>query len=133
MVEMKKRTLLIALAVIALGLIGTGLSALYEQNEFIVTNFPMGTTKFSYGFPLGWQGYSIVEVGFPVPDGIIPEIHWFSLESFLLDAAFWVAISSVGCIAIVKSMNMLHKARTSKKLSVKQIQRAILVEVRHED
>ena len=112
---MRKRTLLVALTILALGLIGTGLSALYERDEFILTNFPMGTRKISYGFPLGWQGYSIVEVG--IPDAT-PEIHWFSLGSLLLDAAFWFAISFFVYIAELKSVNMLHKKRASKNLSV---------------
>jgi len=116
MVEMRKRTLLIASAVIALGLIGAGLSTLYRQN--IITDFTgkQGVYKVSYGFPLGWYGHSHTVGGIPLfPSS---ETYWFSLESLLLDTAFWVAISSIGCVAIIKSMNMLHKTRASKNLSV---------------
>jgi hypothetical protein len=116
---MRKKTVLIALIILALGLIGTGFSALYEQGEFIVTNFPMGTRKVSYGFPLMWYGYSYAVVMFPVST---PRLYWFSLESLLLDAAFWFAISFVVCIATMKSVNMLHRTRVSKNLSVINIQ-----------
>jgi hypothetical protein len=119
MVEMRKRTLLIALAVIALGLIGTELSTLYKQNEYIgiggPLHNPLGTIKTSYGFPLGYYGYSIDEYDLRIHG---PQIYWFSLGSLLLDAAFWFAISSIGCISIIKSMNIFHKTRASKKLSV---------------
>jgi hypothetical protein len=112
MVEMRNRTLLVALAILALGLIGTGLSALYERQEFIVTNFPMGTSEVSYGFPLGWHGYSFRWTG--IPWGIPPLIYWFSLESLLLDAAFWVAISFFGSLAAIKSARALNLMATSR-------------------
>jgi len=118
MVEMRKRTLLIALAAIALGLIGTGLSTLYTQKEYFGEP-PTVTVKESYGFPLGWQGYSWKVIGIPI---FLPvptsKVYWLSLGPLLLDAAFWIAISSIGYLAIIKSMNMVHKARASKDLSV---------------
>jgi len=113
---MRKRTLLIALAVIAIGVIGTGLSTLYRQN--IITDFTgkQGVYKISYGFPLGWYGHSHTVGGIPLfPSS---ETYWFSLESLLLDTAFWVAISFSVSIATIKSVNILHKARASKNLSV---------------
>ena len=103
---MRKKTVLIVLAILALGLIGTGLSALYQQNEYIrepyydpKTPAPViGPIKVSYGFPLGWHGYSLMYIG---PRNFRSE-YWFSLESLLLDAAFWIAISSIACIDIIK-------------------------------
>lgn len=112
---MRKNTVLIVLAILALGLIGTGFSALYEQGEFIVDSFPMGTIKVSYGFPLVWYGYSYAEVMIPVST---PRSYWFSLESFLLDIAFWVTISFLVWVATMKSVSMLRKRRASKNLSV---------------
>jgi hypothetical protein len=116
MVEMRKRTLLIALAVIAIGLIGTGLSTLYRQN--IITDFTgkQGVYKVSYGFPLGSYGHSHILGGIPIfPSS---ETYWFSLGSLLLDAAFWIAISFFVSVATIKSVNILQKARASKNLSV---------------
>jgi hypothetical protein len=115
MVEMRKRTLLIALAVIGLGLIFTGLSGLYTVFQ-LPENLWSGISKISYGFPFGWYGY--FKRGHP--DGFLP-VYWFSLESFLLDTAFWLGISTFGCFAIIKSMNMVHKARASKTLFVVNI------------
>lgn len=112
MVHMRKRTLLIALAVIALGLIFTGFSGLYTVFQ-LEGNFWSGISRISYGFPLGWYGH--VRRGHP--DGFLP-VYWFSLESLLVDAAFWIAISSIGCLATIKSMNMFHKTGASKNLSV---------------
>jgi hypothetical protein len=116
MVEMRKRTLLVALAILALGLIGTGISTLYRRN--IITDFTgkQAVYKVSYGFPLGWYGHLHILGGIPI--FLSSETYWFSLESLLLDAAFWITISSIGCLAIIKSMNMLHKARASENLSV---------------
>lgn len=117
MVEMRKRTILVALAVIAVGLIATGVSTLYERREFIGDYNPAGAgmSEFSYGFPLGWYGYSQA-VG--IIFSFSPKLYWFWIEPFLLDAAFWIAISAIGCLVIIKSMNMLHKTRASKNLSV---------------
>ncbi len=56
---MRKKPALIALVILALGLVGTGLSAFYMQNEYsadiTVSKF---TVKISHGFPLGWYGHS---------------------------------------------------------------------------
>jgi hypothetical protein len=119
MVEMRKRTLLVALAILALGLVGTGLSTLLKQNEYIGSP-PVVTVKESYGFPLIWYGYSFQEVGIPSPNPP-PKTYWFSLGSLLVDGALWVAISFFVCIAAVKSVSILHKARASKNLSVTNI------------
>jgi hypothetical protein len=122
---MRKRALLIALAVIGLGLIGTGLSTLYQQQDWQTTEITndkhMETFKEYHGFPLSWYGYTQTRIWYLShwnPPYIPPKVYWFSLPSFLLDTAFWIAISSIGCIAIIKSMNVLHKARASKNLSV---------------
>jgi len=119
---MRKKTVLIVLVILALGLIGTGLSTLYEHDELFGSMLG-GTFKASYGFPLGWHGYS-TNYGGPIrlfPSTPPPVDYWFSLESFLLDTVFWFAISSIGCIATIKSMNILHKARAAKNLSVVNI------------
>ena len=122
---MRKKSALIALVILALGLVGTVLSTLYMQNEFIGEATPagaVGTFKVFYGFPISWYGYSVTDTigGFTTHFwGIsLPKIYWFSVGSLLLDAAFWIAISSFACIAIIKSVNILHKARASKNLSV---------------
>jgi hypothetical protein len=115
---MRKKSALIALVILALGLIGTSLSTLYKQNEHVGDiTARIVTFKVSYGFPLSWYGYSRTSMGMPTFSPI-PEIYWFSLESLLLDAAFWFAISFSVCIATMKSVNMLRKARASKILSV---------------
>ena len=58
-IVVKKGTaILVALIILAFGVIGTGLSAFREQNELIVDGWPMSTLKVAYGFPLGWYGYS---------------------------------------------------------------------------
>jgi hypothetical protein len=112
---MRKKSALIALVILALGLIGTSLSTLLKQNEYIGYP-PKVTVKESYGFPRGWYGYSHIEQMMPV---LHPEmVYWFSLGSLLLDAAFWIAISFFVCIATMKSVNMLRKTRASKILSV---------------
>jgi hypothetical protein len=112
---MRKKTVLIALTILALGLIGTGLSTLYTQNEYIGYP-PIVTVKESYGFPLGWYGYSHIET--MIYTFHPPEIYWFSLGSLLLDATFWIAISFFVSFTAMKSVNMSHKTRASKNLSV---------------
>ena len=121
MVEMRKRTLLVALAILEVGLIGTGFSTLYKQNEYvedITANRVM--VKVSYGFPPGWYGYSNTrDIVFQKHTYFWDSgIHWFSSESLLLDAVFWFAISFFVCIATMKLVNMLHKKGASKNLSV---------------
>jgi hypothetical protein len=113
MVKMRKRTLAIVLTILAFTVIGTILSTFYtdKYQDFVVH-------RVSYGFPISWHGYEMI--GGPA-QSIAPhptEIHWFSLESFLLDIAFWFAISSLAVIVTMKSVNMLRKTRASKKLSV---------------
>jgi hypothetical protein len=111
---MRKKTALIVLVILALGLVGASLSALYEHDERFGTILG-GTFKASYGFPLGWHGYSTTYGG-PIrlfPSTPPPVDYWFSLESFLLDIAFWSAISSLAVIA-----TMFYKTKAFKKLSV---------------
>ena len=116
---MRKKTVLIALAILALGLTGTGFSTLYRQSGYI-GDPPVVTFKVSLGFPLGWYGHSHTE-GSAIPVNGYPETYWFSLGSFLLDATFWVATSSFVCIAAMKSVNLLRKTRASKNLSATSI------------
>lgn len=110
MVEMRKRPFVIVLIILAFAVIGTVLSTLYtsEYRDFVVHNI-------SYGLPISWHGHELV--GGPAYPGFVHELYWFSLESFLLDIAFWFAISSLVVIAAMKSMNILRKTRASKKLS----------------
>jgi hypothetical protein len=120
MVEMRKKTVLIVLVILAFGLVGTGLSTLYKQNEYVEDiEANRVTVKVSYGFPLSWNGYSYTA-------DIVFQKHtwfwgsassWFSLESILLDATFWIAISFLLYFTVLTSVNMLHKTRASKKLS----------------
>jgi len=122
MVIKKRTSILIALAILTLGLVGISLSTLYEQyeSEFLGTNFPLGLwkTSYGYGFPLGWYGYSFTFItGMQVPIGPVPappKVYWFSLESLLLDAAFWFAISFSVCVASTKSVEILLKTTASK-------------------
>jgi len=111
---MRKRLLLIALMILALGLIGTGLSTLYENDEPIESQqpFPSAAFKVSYGIPLAWHGYSVAYTGW-IPWGFLSE-YWFSLEYLLLDAAFWFAISFLVCVATLKSVSVLLKTIASK-------------------
>jgi hypothetical protein len=125
---MRNKTVLIALVVLALGLVGTGLSALYQQQDWqtteITTDKHMETFKESHGFPLSWYGYTQTTIWYLShwnPPYNPPKVYWFSLESLLLDASFWFAISFFVSIAI-KSVSILHKARASKNLSVINIQ-----------
>jgi hypothetical protein len=116
---MRTRILLITMAILVLGLIGTGLSTLYRRDEGTFLPIPgkVGTTKVSYGLPLSWYGYSIKDEGPPTftPP---PKVYWFNLEPFFLDIAFWFAFSSIVCLAIFIPVNMLSKTRASKNLSV---------------
>jgi hypothetical protein len=81
MVNMRIKPVLIIFLVLAIGLVATFFSGFYEQN----LSEP-GLSKVGYGFPLTWHGHS--QIVFPD----MPTIYWFSLESFLLDAAFWCLI-----------------------------------------
>ena len=107
---MRKKSVLIALVILAFGLVGTGLSTLYKQNEQIAITLMGFTQKVSYGFPLGWYGYSFAVTGIPRNDywGLPPLSYWFSLESLLLDVAFWFAISFFVSFVALKSARALN-------------------------
>jgi len=78
---MKIKPFLIFLVILALGFISTLVSGLYGKNLSTI-----GVSKIGYGFPLSWHGHSwIVYPG-------MPTVYWFSLESFVLDTAFWCLI-----------------------------------------
>jgi hypothetical protein len=116
---MRKKTVLIALVILALGLVGTGLSTLYTRYEgtrepYIIksSGLPITTFKVSYGFPLVWHGYSLIYKGW-IPWGF-PSEYWFSLESLLLDAAFWFAISFFGSFVAIKSARALNLVATAR-------------------
>jgi hypothetical protein len=104
---------LIALIVLALGLVGASLSTLYEHDEY--SGLIGGTFKASYGFPLGWYGYSTNYGGAPLVIPLRPPVfYWFSLEAFLLDVAFWFGISffvSLVAIKVARALNLVEMAR----------------------
>ena len=106
MVEMKKRTLLIVLAILLLASVGTILSSFYLS---IYQNFVVYKT--SYGFPIGWHGH---ESAGGVALEPFYDADWFSLESLFLDIAFWFAISSLPVVATIKAVSMLHKGRMDR-------------------
>jgi disulfide bond formation protein DsbB len=112
---MRQKTALMIVIILGFGLIGTGFSAFYEQNELVGEGSDMHILKTTYGFPMRWYGYSQQQAFSANP---IPKFYWFSLESLVLDTAFWVVISFFACFAIMKSVNTLRKTRTSKNLSV---------------
>jgi hypothetical protein len=113
-IVIKKRTVfLIALVTLALGLIGTSLSTLYKQIEIVPDGGPLATLKTSYGFPLGWYGYVYKEGGV-MPLIPPPPTYWFSLESLLLDAAFWFATGFFAWVATLQSFKILLRTIGSK-------------------
>jgi hypothetical protein len=112
-IVVKKGTaILVALVILALGVIGTSLSTLYEQDEWLDRG-AVTTFKVSYGFPVSWYGYSLTEGGV-IPVIPPPRAYWFSLGSFLLDAAFWFAISFFVSVATVKPVKILLRKIGSK-------------------
>ena len=119
---MRKRLLLIALVILTLGVIGTGLSTLYERNEWITSQDQgLATFKLSYGFPMGWHGYSQSYSLYVPPLIYPPKTYWFSLGSLLLDAAFWFAISFFMCVVAVKLESILRKTAASKIVFVNMV------------
>jgi len=110
MVEMRKRTLLIVLAIFVFGSVGTILSSFYFSlyQDFVVY-------KTSYGFPIGWHGHD-TEGGHI---GSWIDVDWFILESLLLDIAFWFAISLLAVVATIKAVNILHTRRNEPKILTK--------------
>ena len=117
MVVKKGTLILVALAILAFGLIGTGFSGLYVQNQFVIVA-NTGIMKVSYGFPLSWHGYSqnysLQLHPLDWGDVIPPKVYWLSLGSLLLDAAFWFAISFFACVATMKSVKILLRTIASK-------------------
>jgi hypothetical protein len=101
---MRKKSVLIVLVILALGLVGIGLSTLYTQYGY-TGDFSKGTFKVSYGFPLVWYGYSVTTGRMPF---FGPEVYWFSLGSLFLDAAFWFAISFFVSFVAIKSARALN-------------------------
>jgi len=112
---MRKKIVLIALVILAFGLIGTSLSSLCEnQNEMIEVRPFAPNHWVSFGFPVSWHGYR---------EQIYPEVerfrfYWFSLGSFLVNTVFWIAVSTLGYFVIAITINISHKARASKNLPV---------------
>jgi hypothetical protein len=101
---MRKRILLTVFAILVLGSVGTILSSFYRIDRYV----SIVLYQTYYGFPFGWHGH-IIEAG-PVIEPPI-DADWFSAESLLLDIVFWFVISSVIVIAIIKSVNMVHKRK----------------------
>lgn len=110
--KIRNKSVLFVLVILAIGLIGTGLSTLYTQKVDTGVHGLLGdVSKVSCGFPLGWYGYSLISGDVLSTHPPSPSFYWFSLESFLLDAALWFAVSFFVTFATIKSVNMLHKTR----------------------
>jgi len=97
---MRNGTLLILLAILVLGSVGTIFSSFYLS---IYQNFVVYRT--SYGFPFGWHGHEVAG-GFALEP--IVDFNWFSLGSLLMDITFWLVMSSLAVVATIKAVNMLH-------------------------
>jgi hypothetical protein len=118
MVRMRTKSALIVLAVLALGLVGIGLSTLYTQNEYsasITGTIEKDVSKVSHGFPLGWYGYTQTyswnksySGHWGPPPFVATKISWFSLESLLLDVSFWFAISFFASLTAIRSARTLN-------------------------
>jgi hypothetical protein len=107
----RKRTAILIATVTLLGLVGTSFSPLHEPEY---TGFQNVEIVVPYGFPFPWHGYSF-EVGEQHALGPIPVTYWFSLESLLLDATFWLGISFFLCFAAMKISE-----NTSQALSIQK-------------
>ena len=86
---------MILISVLAFGSVAALISGLYQR---VLVN-GWGTVSTSYGLPLSWY----VKV--------VPEIHpflgestlyYFSLESFVLDIAFWSLVMGVSAVLLLK-------------------------------
>lgn len=130
---MRKKTALSILVIVAFGLGGTILSLSYQKEDSIITPIPPWVTSGPYvvlyaqnqtyilscGFPLSWYGYWTIETWYNTHWNIpaIPTKHyWFSSGSFLLDSAFWLAISSFVSLSAIKSAQALNLARKRENL-----------------
>jgi hypothetical protein len=91
---MRTKPVLVALLIITLGIIATLISGLYEQNLS-----KEGLSKMGYGLPLIWHGHSWIVY----PD--MPTVYWYSLESFVLDTAFWCFIFAALTLILLR---LLH-------------------------
>jgi hypothetical protein len=115
MIGIRKRTVLIVLTILGLGLVATGLSALYSHYEYEDIRVGQGMYWiYSYGYPLDWLWYS-EQVTWSFPG---PKNYWFSVGYFLTDIAFWSATAFFVCYTLIRSVNTLHERRGSKDLSV---------------
>ena len=111
---MNKRLLLILLVILAFGLIGVSLSTFYKQSGESSFSLDADFWKTSYGYPFAWHGYSYEE-GDVIQRSLLPPppTYWFSLESLLLDVAFWFAVSFFACVATLKSSSVLLGTKVS--------------------
>jgi len=81
---MRRKLVLIALAILSAGCIVTLISGFYKQDLSL-----LGQSITGYGFPLSWYRESyIVYPGSPTT-------YSFSWESFALDITFWFLIIAV--------------------------------------
>jgi hypothetical protein len=94
MMGMRNKLVLIVFVILASGFVATLVSGFYEQNLST-----LGVSKFGYGLPLSWHGNSWIV--YPT----MPTVYWFSLESFILDAAFWCFILAVLAFILLR---LLH-------------------------
>lgn len=126
----KKDTVSLALIILSLSLIATGLSRVYwqenEQYVYIGSSTEEEIDTVSTGFPFTYYGYTDTSAWIwgntSYPHWIViskpTRTYWFSLMPFLADIAFWSAISFVAGIIAMKSIIASKKRRASKNLSV---------------
>lgn len=81
---MRRKLVLIALAILSAGSIATLISGFYKQDLSL-----LGQSITGYGFPLSWYRESYI-----VYPGT-PATYSFSWESFTLDITFWSLIIAV--------------------------------------
>ena len=81
---MRRKLVLIALAILSAGSIVTLISGFYKQDLSL-----LGQSITGYGFPLSWYRESYMVY----PSS--PATYSFSCESFALDNAFWSLIVTV--------------------------------------
>jgi hypothetical protein len=86
----------ILLSVLAFGSVATLISRLYER---VLTRGYIGAVSTGYGLPLSWYVKVVREV---VPFPGESTSYYFSLESFMLDIAFWSLVIGIPAVFLLK-------------------------------
>jgi hypothetical protein len=120
-IEMKKRTVQALWTALVFGAIGMSLSILHQEQWVMPSSLTQTTSYYvSYGYPTDCYGYK----GYfhnSATEHSTETHYWFSLESFMYDAAFWFALSFFGVWGtwgVIDTAKSLQKRRASKNLSV---------------